>query len=133
MWMVPVGAGGAGSDGELVVVSRARHDRIERAAIGLDRQMDPVPVNGCRLGEIVSEMNDDVIAFAHVESRTRNVPVVGEHLADDARLKRQSGKASGEIHFDRLRPLRDVDEYRRVRRANVVGRGQWSETLARSR
>src|SRR5881394_3494935 len=76
---------------------------MERTSVRFERQVDAVPMHGRRLAQLVLEMDDDVIALAHVESRTRYVPVIGEHFTDDARLQFESGDRCGEIYLDGLR------------------------------
>ncbi len=115
MRMVPVSARRSGTNCEDVVVCLAGRDRLEWTAIGLDRQMDPVPVNRRRFCEIVLEVNDDVIPLAHVERWAGDVSVVGEHLARDTRLQRKRRHSGGEIHLDGLRKFGDIDEDGRVR------------------
>ena len=87
---------------------------MERTSVRFERQVDAVPMHGRRLAQLVLEMDDDVIALAHVESRTRYVPVIGEHFTDDARLQFESGDRCGEIYLDGLRQRRDVDEQRGI-------------------
>ena len=110
-----------GTNGEFVVVGLTRLDRMERTAVRLERQMDAVPVDGGRLGEIVSEMNDDVIAFAHVESRPGNLSIVGKDFARNAGLQSKGSDRGGDFHLHRLRQPRDVEENRRVRRVALAG------------
>src|SRR6266436_9351263 len=77
--------------------------------------MDAVPMDGGRLREVIPEMDNDMIAFTHVERGARDATVVGEHFALHTGLKRERSNRGGDVHFHRLRLLRDVDQNVRVR------------------
>src|SRR5207302_3771471 len=53
MRVIPVGARRAGANGEGVLVLLTRSDRMERTAIGLEPEMNAVPMDGCRFRQIV--------------------------------------------------------------------------------
>src|SRR5439155_41433 len=138
VWMIPVCASRSRTHAEGVVVCLARRDWLEWTAIGLNRQMDPVPVNGRRFREIVPEVNDDVIPFAYIQCWTRDVSVVSKYFALDTRLQRQRRHSSGEVHFDCLGKFRDVDEEGRICCVTIArndrARSEWgcAERLVRT-
>src|SRR3954469_12302750 len=86
--MVPIRSRAAGTYNEFISVRLARLDRMKRTSIRLEREMNAVPMDRCRLRQLISEMNDDVITFADVQGRTRHVSVVGKYFARHARLER---------------------------------------------
>src|SRR5689334_20915019 len=96
---------------------------MERTAVRLERQMDAVPVHSRRFRQIVLEMDDDEIALAHVERRSRHMPVVSEYFACHAWLQRKFSHRRGEVYFDGARAPGDVDEQRRIRRVGLEGGG----------
>src|ERR1700719_2209125 len=77
--------------------------------------MDAVPVDRGWLGQIIPEMNDDVIAFTHVERWARDVTVISEDFALYTRLKKERSNRGGDVHLHGFRLLRDVYQNVRVR------------------
>src|SRR5205085_11159881 len=100
MLMIPVSAGLSFSDCEDVVVFLARANRVERTSIGNSGDMKLMPMNRGGLAQLVRKMNDDVIAFANVERRSGDLPVIGEDVSRNSRPQRNLRGLGGEIYFD---------------------------------
>src|SRR5690606_10932173 len=56
-------------------------DGMERAAVGNERNMEPVPVDRGRLGQVITYMNDQAVPFRYFEKRPGNAAIVGEDIA----------------------------------------------------
>ena len=103
MRVIPVGAGRARQDGELVVVRGARRDGAHRAAVRRGGNVQAVPVDGGRLGEMVVHVDDDVVAFAELQRGTGHLAVEREGIARVAGRQRQPGRRDGQRQLDGAR------------------------------
>src|SRR5689334_24012389 len=100
MGMIPVGPRASRLEIENVVVLPARSDRIKRTSIGRVRNVEPMPVNRCRLGQLIPEVNNDVVAFVRFEPRTGDLSVVCEALGRFAGEQNNPGLPGDESYFD---------------------------------
>src|SRR5690606_39728094 len=96
MRMVPVGAGRPGPDLEAVDELLAGRDRVERAAVRCEWQVQPVPVNRGRLRQLIAEPHDHVIALPHLQGRAGPTAGVGVYGGLGARPQGPTPPGSGE-------------------------------------
>ncbi len=124
--MVPVGPRRPGLNREDVVDLLPRGDRVERAAVGPERQVDAVPVDRGRFGQLVAEMHDHAVTFPRLERGTRNLAVEGESAGLEARGQLEPGLHGRERHFHDARLAGGVGQHgrRRERVAPYGGMGR---------
>src|SRR5687768_5945776 len=79
--MIPVCPGAARLKRKYVVVLFSGCDRIKWAPIGCHGDMQSVPVDSRRHGELVVEMHDHLVALANLESRPWHPAVISEGVA----------------------------------------------------
>jgi hypothetical protein len=115
MRVVPVRPRAARGNVELVVVRRTGRDRIARIAVLLRRDVQAVPVHRRRLGEVVREVDDDVIAFGEVHRRTGDGAVVRVYVRRGVGHEREVCWRRAESDLDGPRFRRSVRRDRRLR------------------
>src|SRR5687767_13415719 len=79
--MIPVRSRAAWLKREDVVVLFSGCYRIKWAPIGCHGDMKAVPVDSRRHRQLVVEMDDDLVALANLEGRTRHAAVVRKRVA----------------------------------------------------
>ncbi len=101
--VIPVRPGASRQQPEDIVVRRTGRDRIERAPIGRRWNVQAVPVDGGRHGELVAQVDDDAVTLAELQHGTGHGAVVGEHVGGLSREEGQPGGGRRERQLDDAR------------------------------
>src|SRR5512141_3457481 len=99
MRVIPVRTCTSRLEREHVVVAGSGSDRVVRAAVGRIRYVQRVPVDGGRLGQLVMDVDNDLVAFVRFERRTRDSSVIRIARSRSAWQNRESCLLGGDRDF----------------------------------
>jgi hypothetical protein len=88
---------------------------MEGAAIRGERDVQPVPVYGGGLRQVIAETDDDTVPLVDLQERARRAAIVREDSRFHAGHQLQPGRRRREVNLHRLRLAGHVVQHGRTR------------------